>query len=144
MASNINHIESDFSAQLDFDEMDSSGDILEIVGETINHYETNMVQAIARVHYSVWYNRILLGHPNVINNQLYALQPFFNLKVFLRFYTGQIISKLITSLDGFYGFIVQDFTLASVDLTVLEWMVDNLAMMGQGMGIQQPISLQTC
>ena len=131
-------IESDFSAQLDFDEMDSSGDILEIVSETINHYETNVwfkPSLVFIIQYGT--TEYSLDIPMLSNSQLYALQPFFNLENYSSdlYYWADYIEIDTTSLDGFYEFIsYQEFTLASVDLyPVLEWMVDNLATaMGQG------------
>ncbi|MGB1898582.1 MAG: hypothetical protein ACPHRB_07085 [Candidatus Poseidoniaceae archaeon] len=131
-------IESDFSVQLDFDEMDSSGDVLEIVSETINHYETKVwfkPSLVFIIQYGT--TEYSLDIPMLSNSQLYALQPFFNLENYSSdlYYWADYIEIDATSLEGFYEFIsYQEFTLASVDLyPVLEWMVDNLAaVMGQG------------
>jgi len=131
-------IESDFSAQLDFDEMDTSGDILEIVSESVNHYQTSVFfkpSLVFIIQYGT--TEYSLDIPMLSNSELYASQPFFTLENHSSdlYYWADYIEIDTTSLDGFYEFIsYQEFTLASVDLyPVLEWMVDNLAAaMGQG------------
>mgnify|MGYP001325003065 CR=1 FL=1 len=131
-------IESDFAAEIEFGEMDNSGDILEIVSDRINHYEQ-----------SVWFKPSLvfilqygtteysLDIPMLSNSQLYVTQPFFTLENYSSnlYYWADYIEIDTTSLEGFYEFVsYKQFTLASVDLyPILEWMIDNLASaMGQG------------
>ena len=131
-------IESDFAAEIEFGEMDTSGDILEIVSDSINHFEQ-----------SVWFKPSLvfilqygtteysLDIPMLSNSQLYVTQPFFTLENYSSnlYYWADYIEIDTTSIEGFYEFVsYKQFTLASVDLyPILEWMIDNLASaMGQG------------